>query len=103
MAKAVQVWLEKKMCGALFITPESPWENPYTASFNSKVRDECLNREIFRNCREAQVIIEQWRQENNTLQPHSSLGHLTPKGYAKHVADSSRPSAETRTRMKTLS
>lgn len=110
VAKAVQDWLEKKKCGALFITPGSPWENPYIESFNGKFRDECLNREIFLNGREAQIIIEQWRQDYNTLRPHSSLGYLTPKEYAEQVAGFSRatPScrrqpAETRTMMEILS
>jgi len=69
-------------CKTLFIEPGSPWENPYIESFNGKLRDECLNREIFRNVVEAQVIIECWREEYNRYRPHSSLGYLTPEEYA---------------------
>ena len=42
--------------------PGSPWENGYIESFIDKLRDECLNREVFGNGREAQVIVENWRQ-----------------------------------------
>jgi putative transposase len=58
---------------ALFIEPESPWGNGYNESFNGKYRDEVLNREIFYNLREAKVVIENWRQEYNTVRPHNSL------------------------------
>jgi putative transposase len=47
--------------GPLCIEPGSPWENGYCESFNSKLRDECLNDEIFYSLREAQVVIERWR------------------------------------------
>ena len=110
VAKAVQDWLAEKACGTLFITPGSPWENAYIESFNGKFRDECLNREIFLNGREAQMIIENWRQEYNTLRPHSSLGNLTPEEFARQRAGSGRatpslhrPSAETQTGVTILS
>jgi transposase InsO family protein len=50
----------------------SPWENGYCESFNGKLRDECLNGEIFYSLKEAQVLIEQWRVEYNTQRPHSA-------------------------------
>ena len=57
---------------------DSPWENGYNESFNGKLRDELLNREIFYNIKEAKVLIENWRQEYNTVRPHSSLGYRPP-------------------------
>ena len=62
----------------LFIEPGSPWENGYIESLNGKLRDELLDREIFCSLREAQVIIEQWRKEYNTISPHSSLKYRPP-------------------------
>ena len=62
----------------LFIEPGSPWENGYVESFNGKFRDELLNGEIFYTLKEAQVIIERWRHEYNTVRPHSSLGYRPP-------------------------
>ena len=57
----------------------SPWENGYCESFNSKLRDELLNGEIFYSLREAQVLAERWRVHYNTRRPHSSLGYR-PRG-----------------------
>jgi len=62
----------------LYIEPGSPWENGYCESFNGKLRDECLNGEIFYSLKEAQVVIEQWRVHYNTQRPHSSLGYRPP-------------------------
>jgi putative transposase len=62
----------------LFIELGSPWENGYNESFNGKLRDECLNTELFYTLREAQIIIERWRREHNTIRPHSSLGYWLP-------------------------
>jgi transposase InsO family protein len=61
-AKAVRNWLGRIGVKTLFIEPGSPWENGYNESFNGKLRDEVLNREIFYNLKEAQVIIERWLQ-----------------------------------------
>ena len=62
----------------LFIEPGSPWENGYNESFNGKLRDELLNREIFYTLEEAGVLIELWRREYNQFRPHSSLGYRPP-------------------------
>jgi len=67
----------------LFLTPGSPWENGYIESFFDKLRDEYLNREIFRNGKESQAIVENWRQEYNNYRPHSSLDYLTPVEFAR--------------------
>lgn len=77
-ARAVREWLARVGVQTLFIEPGSPWENGYVESFNGKLRDELLNREIFYSLKEAQVLIEQWRHEYNTMRPHSSLGYRPP-------------------------
>jgi putative transposase len=77
-AKAVRQWLSRIGVQTLYIEPGSPWENGYNESFNGKLRDERLNSEIFYTLREAQVLIEQWRLEYNTIRPHSSLNNLPP-------------------------
>src|SRR6266446_2761711 len=64
--------------GTLYIEPGSPWENGYCESFNGKLRDECLNGEIFYSLREARIVIEQWRKFYNTERPHSALGYRPP-------------------------
>jgi transposase InsO family protein len=77
-AKAVRRWLNRLGVKTLFIEPGSPWENGYIESFNGKLRDELLNREIFTTLEEARVLIEQWRREYNQIRPHSSLGYRPP-------------------------
>jgi hypothetical protein len=64
--------------GADHIEQGSPWENGYCESFNGKLRDECLNGEIFYSLKEAQIVIEKWRIEYNTRRPHSALGYRPP-------------------------
>jgi transposase InsO family protein len=90
VARAVCRWLETSSCQTLFITPGSPWENGYVESFFDKLRDECLNREVFRNGREAQAIVENWRQEYNNYRPHSSLGYLTPVEFARRYYENNQ-------------
>jgi transposase InsO family protein len=58
VAEELRKWLAKVDTGALYIEPGSPWENGYRESFSGKLRDECLNGEIFYSLREAQVVIE---------------------------------------------
>lgn len=82
IAYAIQDWLKEKNVKTIYITPGSPWENAYIESFHDKMRDECLNREIFGSLEEARVVIEQWRLEYNTERPHSSLGYKTPVEFA---------------------
>jgi len=78
VAEELQKWLAKVGTGTLYIEPGSPWENGYCESFNGKLRNECLNGEVFYSLREAQVVIEKWRVHYNTLRPHSSLSYRPP-------------------------
>lgn len=85
VAYALQEWLRDRRCNTLYITPGSPWENPFIESFNGTFRGECLDRWVFADGREAQAVIEQWRQEYNHRRPHSSLGYLTPAVFAEQA------------------
>jgi putative transposase len=78
VAKVLRQWLSGLGTNSLYIEPGSPWENGYCESFNGKLRDECLNGEIFYSLREAQVVIENWRVHYNTRRPHSALGYRPP-------------------------
>ena len=77
-ARAVRQWLERLGVKTLFIEPGSPWENGYIESFNGKMRDELLDREVFTTLQEAKVLIERWRREYNQVRPHSALGYRPP-------------------------
>lgn len=85
VAHALQGWLTGRQCHTLYITPGSPWENPFIESFNGTFRSECLDRWLFASGREAQLVIEQWRQEYNHRRPHSSLGYMPPAAFAEQA------------------
>ena len=78
ISQRLQDWLGRLSVKPLFIEPGSPWENGYVESFNGKMRDELLTGEIFYSLKEAQILIEMWRQHYNTVRPHSSLGYKPP-------------------------
>ena len=90
LKRAARQWLRESGCQTIFINPGSPWENGYIESFIDKLRDECLNREIFRSGKEAQTIVENWRQEYNNYRPHSSLGYLTPVEFARRYYENNQ-------------
>jgi len=106
-ARRVRDWLKRVEVKTLFIEPGSPWENGYIESFNGKLRDELLNREIFDTLLEAKVLIERWRVEYNTIRPHSALGDRPPSPAARLPSESisatlrRHPTAETTTRQTT--
>lgn len=77
-AKAVRRWLKQVDVKTPYITPGSPWENGYIESFNGKLADELLEREVFDTLYKAKVLIERWRMQYNTVRPHSSLGYRPP-------------------------
>ena len=78
VAVDLRKWLTATGARTLYIAPGSPWENGYCESFNSKLRDEFLNGEIFYSIKELRVLVERWRVHFNTLRPHSSLGYRPP-------------------------
>ena len=82
-SKDIRKWLSRLGVKALFIEPGSPWENGYIESFNGKLRDELLNREVFYTLAEAEILIEQWRKEYNQIRPHSALHYRPPAPEAK--------------------
>jgi transposase InsO family protein len=81
VAKALKKWLARQGTDTIYIEPGKPWQNGFIESFNSRLRDEFLNMEIFYTVREAQVKAEMWRQEYNRERPHSSLNYQTPMEY----------------------
>lgn len=81
IASAVKDWLAQAGVETLYIKPGSPWQNAYSESFNSRFRDELLEREEFTSLTEAQVLVEEYRREYNTQRPHSSLSYRTPAAF----------------------
>lgn len=82
VADCLQSWLRMQGTLPLFIDPGSPWQNGKCESFNGRFRDECLNAEWWGSLREAQNVIEMWREHYNTKRPHSALDYWTPEQFA---------------------
>lgn len=85
IAEAVKQWLRESGVKTLYIEPGSPWENAYSESFNSRFRDEMLDRELFTSLLEAKVLVSVYKQEYNQQRPHSSLNYQTPAAFAATV------------------
>jgi putative transposase len=77
-----------------YIEPGKPVQNAFIESFNSKLRDECLNEYVFSSLGEARAIIEAWRHDYNHLRPHGSLGALTPNEFAMLKGQEMQPPQE---------
>ena len=93
VAQAVTRWLDRAGVNTLFIAKGSPWENGYVESFNSRFRDELLNRELFLSLEDARWVVDRWRLDYNHHRPHSSLNYQTPAAFAARCAASAPESA----------
>ena len=82
IAEAIKRWLASRGVKTLYIEPGAPWENAYSETFISRLRDELLNREEFANLNEAQVLAGDYRERYNYHRPHGALGYLTPAEFA---------------------
>ena len=82
VAQAIRNWLTQADVKTLFIAKGSPWENGYVESFNGKLRDELLNRELFLSLDETRWMIDRWRLDYNHHRPHSALDYQTPATFA---------------------
>jgi transposase InsO family protein len=83
IAQALKSWLAASGVGTLYIEPGSPWENAYSETFVGRLRDELLDRELFANLKEAQILAEDYRGHYNHHRPHGALGYLTPAEFAQ--------------------
>jgi len=77
-----------------YIEPGKPVQNAFIESFNSRLRDECLNEHVFLTLAEARETIEAWRHDYNHLRPHGSLGALTPTEFAMLKGQEVQPARE---------
>jgi putative transposase len=82
IAQAVQRFLARRGGQTAYIAPGAPWENAYSETFNSRLGDELLKREVFTSLLEARVLAARYREEYNCERPHSSLGYRTPSAFA---------------------
>jgi len=77
-SRTVLEWTNRAGIEWRYIVPGKPQQNGFVESFNGRLRDECLNEEVFASLAEARVVIERWRLDYNHVRPHSAHGGLTP-------------------------
>lgn len=77
-------WLALSGVKTLYIEPGALWENAYSESFISRLRDELLERELFVNLKEARLLREDYRKHYNHERPHGALGYHHPDGVCGH-------------------
>jgi len=81
-SKEMDRWAYKNSVRLDFIRPGKPVENPFIESFNGRLRDECLNSELFLTLDDARRKLAEWQQDYNKSRPHSSLGGTPPAEFA---------------------
>jgi len=74
-------WSQENGVDLSFIQPGKPQQNAFVESFNGRMRDECLNVNLFNSLLEARTVISEWKEDYNINRPHSSLGYLTPEKF----------------------
>ena len=82
IAEVIKRWLATSGVKTLYIEPGAPWQNAYSETFVSRLRDELLDREVFANLKEAKVLAKDYRDHYNQQRPHGALGYLTPAEFA---------------------
>lgn len=82
-SKALVTWALKNGVRLDYITPGKPTENAFIESFNSRLRDECLDQQIFLSLDDARQKVEEWRKFYNGERPHSALGGIPPSVFAR--------------------
>ena len=77
-SRAILRWQGEAEVAWHYIAPGKPQQNAFVESFNGRLRDECLNEEVFDSLAHARRVLARWRHDYNHARPHSSLGGLTP-------------------------
>ena len=78
----MDLWAYQNRVHLDFIRPGRPVENGYIESFNGRLRDECLNVEVFFTLADARRKLASWHYDYNHHRPHSALDDRTPAEFA---------------------
>lgn len=85
-SQAILRWSQEAGIEWHYIAPGKPMQNAFIESFNGRLRDECLNKNLLSNLAEAGDILRKWKEDYNNIRPHSSLSNLAPAEFAKNLA-----------------
>lgn len=86
-SRVLDAWAYQHGVRLDFIRPGRPVENGFIESFNGKLRDECLNTEIFFTLEDARQKLERWRRDYNEQRPHSARGGLPPMEHLRRIVE----------------
>ena len=91
ISQALRDWCRFNDSKPGYIEPGAPWQNPFVESFNGHLRRELLEMESFNSLFEAQLLLDDWRQQYNHYRPHQSLNYMTPAEYARQRRTGKQP------------
>ncbi len=83
-SRAMEAWAYQRGIALDFIRPGKPVENSFIESFNGRLRDECLNVEIFFTLEDVRTKLAHWQKDYNQERPHSSLHDQAPAAFANN-------------------
>jgi putative transposase len=90
-SRAMESWAYQYRVQLDFIRPGRPTENGYIESFNGRLRDECLNTEVFFTLADVREKLQSWRHDYNRIRPHSALRDSAPAEFAASWKTTARP------------
>ncbi len=82
---AILKWVQETGLDWHYIAPGKPTQNAFIESFNGKLRDECLNENLFSSLDDDKGVLEDWKEDYNHQRPHSSLGNMTLQEFAQKM------------------
>jgi putative transposase len=94
-SREMDSWAYRHSVKLDFIRPGKPVENAYIESFNGRLRDECLNAELFLTLDDARSKLAEWKQDYNKVRPHTSLGDIPPSEFAEQWISNQPSEGET--------
>jgi len=97
-SRVLDQWAHERGIELIFIRPGKPIENAYAESFNGRVREECLNQHWFESVEHARELCEAWREDYNSIRPHTSLGGLSPEQFLQQGPSAQTPRSPAATR-----
>jgi len=77
-SRAILEWQNETGVGWHYIAPGKPQQNGFVESFNGRLRDECLNEEVFNSLGHARQVLARWRHDYNHVRPHTAIGGIPP-------------------------
>jgi putative transposase len=80
---AILGWSQERQVEWHYIAPGKPQQNAFAESFIGRLRDELLNETLFGSLSHAREALAIWKDDYNTVRPHSGIGNLPPVAYAK--------------------